>query len=437
MTTGSRLVFKLLAAQLIVLIIPIVALIAFRSAHLPRAAEEAARAQLRDLAFVLAAGGLPRKLPPGLAVALLPDADTGATGDEDLLAFCRALRDSHELHSGAVLRWRPLEMTTAARGAQGWVIVSEPRSRVIPSLFPHVRRVAMVVRLTLGAAILLNLLFAWSLLRPLRRLRDQAQRLADGEPGADVPEIEGVVQDEVGDIARALNRLVRRLAAQRDALVAYAAESSHRMRTSLAAVRGSAEILREKDVPDAVRERFADRIITETGCMSAALRDTLTLARLESGETRLEPRDVDLAARLREIVDSLSALAKGVSWETIGMDRAFPAWLDAERIDEAIAAIVENAVKYAAPAGRVRLSLARDARGIVISVEDSGCGILPAARERLFDRFFTTGEPLPDGTPASGLGLAIARAIVRLHGGEIAAGASDLGGAAFTITLPG
>lgn len=298
------------------------------------------------------------------------------------------------------------------------------------SSIDQIRMTAIVVELTLLAAVLLSVLVAWSILRPLARLQDAAERVAKGERRISGP-IGG--EDEIGDSVAAVDRLLGRLDEQMKTLVVYAAESSHRMRTSLAAVRGAAEILREERVPEDIRKRFSGHIVTEVGRMERSLRETLTLARLESGSLTPHYSNVDVGPRLLETAE---AIMRDTALETVGFSTAHMIRCDIELVQDAVAALLENAVKFAAPNGRIRLSISGEMDRIAILVEDSGPGLKTDVADRIFDRFFTTGEPAPDGSPATGLGLPIARAIARLHKGDLTGERSDLGGARFIFTIP-
>lgn len=156
--------------------------------------------------------------------------------------------------------------------------------------------------------------------------------------------------------------------------------------------------------------------------------DLRTFARL--GEAELKP--ADLAATLRATLRvGSTAVAAGVQVE---VDLAELAPLDCApaRVNQAVLNLFTNAARAAAPRGRVRVRLREVTGGAVVEVEDSGPGVRPDLRERVFEQFYTTQTP----AGGMGLGLHLAREVARAHGGELSVGDSDLGGALFRLTLP-
>ena len=112
-------------------------------------------------------------------------------------------------------------------------------------------------------------------------------------------------------------------------------------------------------------------------------------------------------------------------------------WADPDRLHQVLTNLLANAIKFSPPGGRVAITARADTEGLVrFAVEDTGPGISPAERERVFDKFYQVGRVESERPPGTGLGLTIARHLVELHGGRIWVEDAPHGGAAFVIVLP-
>ena len=167
--------------------------------------------------------------------------------------------------------------------------------------------------------------------------------------------------------------------------------------------------------------------------MERLVSDLLMLARLDEG-AELHYQQLDPSLYLRELLDD-PTVGAGVELDEVppGTLRADP-----DRIAQVVRNLLRNAREHAGPAGQVRVSARAVGGRIAIEVSDDGAGIPAAQRDRIFDRFHRVGTSRARETGGAGLGLAIARAIVELHGGRIwAAGRSPTGGARITFEVPG
>ncbi len=204
------------------------------------------------------------------------------------------------------------------------------------------------------------------------------------------------------------------------ALGQMSAVLAHEIRNPLASLKGNAQLLaRGLDAEDKAKAK-ADRVVTEAIRLESLTNDLLEFAR--SGT--LERVAVDPAALLREAADAIAA-------ERIAVDAggAPAAWqLDRERIRQVLTNLLENAVQ--AGDGAVQARVTATAGALVYEVRDHGSGIPDGEIERIFEPFHTLR------TRGTGLGLAVARRLVEMHGGTITAANADDGGARFTVTLP-
>ncbi len=228
---------------------------------------------------------------------------------------------------------------------------------------------------------------------------------------------------------------LRRTEAVRRDLVANV---SHELRTPVAALKAVVEALEDGalEAPEVARD-FVARMHVEVDGLARLVEELLELSRLESGQLRLRLQTIDLGSVVAAAAERLRPLA-----ERHGLELAVqaPAGLpavraDPERIQQVVANLVHNAVKFTPPGGRVLVTAERRDDGVAVVVADTGIGIAPEALPRVFERFYKTDRARATG--GTGLGLAIAKHLVQAHGGRIWAESAGEGhGAVFTFTLP-
>lgn len=216
----------------------------------------------------------------------------------------------------------------------------------------------------------------------------------------------------------------------------FVSDVSHELRTPLTAIRGAAETLLDGDVAPDDQERFLSTIAAEAERLTRLANDLLTLQRIEgaTGELpikRIAPRvAADRAAAMLEPLIE----ARGV---TLAVTGAAPDVLgDADRIQQVLVNLIDNASRMVGAGGSVRVDLSSDDRYAILTVSDNGPGIADENPERLFDRFYRADSSRTRQSGGAGLGLAIVRAIVTAHAGTIEACNLPEGGSQFTVRLP-
>ena len=212
---------------------------------------------------------------------------------------------------------------------------------------------------------------------------------------------------------------------------------SHDLRTPLATIMASASSLRQNDVvwTEDERQGFAQAIEQEAERLNRLVGNLLDLSRIEAGSLRPEKSWQDLEALIEDTLDRLrSVTARHHVRVDMPKDLA-PVWIDPVEIGQVIYNLVENATKYAAPDTEITLEVRRISGALAIVVSDRGPGIPAQSIPHLFDPFYRVmdGRPRPQGL---GLGLAIVRGLVEVHGGRVCVENRPGGGAQFTFTLP-
>ena len=212
----------------------------------------------------------------------------------------------------------------------------------------------------------------------------------------------------------------------------FLSDASHELKTPLTVILSSADLLKTSAQPE--QRQYVDNISVESRRMKALVEDMLTLSRTESGRAPpFEPLD------LSDLVTDAALRFEPVAFEAghpLQYDIQNGASLsgDRQQLDQLLDILLDNAVKYAAKAAPIRLTLDISGRNAVLAVENPGDPIPPDKLPHLFDRFYRVDDART-GAGGFGLGLAIARQIVRRHKGTITA-ASDARATRFTVTLP-
>ncbi len=268
----------------------------------------------------------------------------------------------------------------------------------------------------------------------LDALVSQAARVEAGDYAARVETV-GPVPAPVRELARGFNTMAARLEADESTRRTLLADVTHELRTPLAVVRGSVEAILDGVHPADTAHLGA--ILEETEVLDRLIEDLRTLALSEAGALSLHREPTDLAVLAGDVATSFDAAAARVGLEiTTRIADDLPLLdVDPVRIREVLANLVANAVRHTPRGGRVSIAADRTHEGagdaVDIRVRDTGPGIDPAILPHVFERF--ARGPRSTG---SGLGLSIARGLVELHGGTIAAELPPGGGTEIRIHLP-
>jgi len=284
-----------------------------------------------------------------------------------------------------------------------------------------------------GMAALLSFPLARSLVRRIVLLAAGTHRLASGRFDTLIADDSG---DELGQLARDFNALARTLAANETARRQWVADISHELRTPVAILRGEIEALRDGIRP-ATPEALAS-LQDETARLQRLIDDLHQLALADLGALSCRRESLDLTALLAEVGEDYRPLLARQRLELV-LDLPPAAVVlrgDTQRLRQLCDNLLENALKYTDPPGRVELALALRGGKALLTLSDSAPGVPAEALPRLFDRLYRVESSRNRATGGSGLGLSICRAIVAAHNGTISAHPSPLGGVRIEVLLP-
>jgi heavy metal sensor kinase len=310
-------------------------------------------------------------------------------------------------------------------------ISSDERDDVLEA-FPRVFGYVALPLLLL--ALLGGLVMANAALRPVRRIVGTLEAIArtgDVRERAPVPAERGEFADVLGLFNRMLDRIEGLVGRLRDTLD----DVAHDLRTPLTALRGTAEVALARDrEPEAYREALG-RVVEAAGAAQATLDAVLDVAEAEAGALALDLAPLDVDDLAHDVADLYGLVAdeKGVAL-TVEVGGAGAARGDRQRLRRALANLVDNAVKYTPPGGRVVLTTGRAGAEAWVRVHDTGPGIAPDELPRIWDRLYRSDRTRHER--GLGLGLGLARAVAEAHGGRVVAESAVGEGSTFTLAVP-
>ncbi len=336
-----------------------------------------------------------------------------------------------------------------------WVVVEQPYSEALSTVFGTLRRTLGFVLLGLALAFAASYLLARMFAAPILRVQRGAARIGAGDLAARIELHSG---DEIEDLATEFNKMaaqleeyttgLEKMVTEKTAQLELAnrhkseflANMSHELRTPLNAVIGFSDVLKEQyfgPLNDKQQEYVRD--INESGQhLLSLINDILDLSKIEAGRMDLDLSRFNLPAA---IDNALVLVRERAHRHNLRLKSAIAADIgdmvaDERKLKQILINLLSNAVKFSHPGGWVLITASRGTSEVMISVKDSGMGIAPQDQAAIFDEFHqlkTSGSAKQEGT---GLGLSLAKRFTELHGGRISVESSVGRGATFTFTLP-
>ncbi|MCU1350086.1 MAG: sensor histidine kinase [Acidobacteria bacterium] len=211
---------------------------------------------------------------------------------------------------------------------------------------------------------------------------------------------------------------------------------SHEVRTPLAGLRSAAETFEHGGLTEQQEEQLRNVILRQLARIERLVQDLSELNRIESGELVLERRPVELRALVGELVDDLRDRLAGSPMTVSVHGSESTAFVDPLRAQQIFSNLLDNACKHGGNRGEIVVEVSADQRDAIVRVSDQGEGIPPNEIDRIFNRFYRVDKSRSQAVPGVGLGLAIAKHLVLLHGGSIRAYNREGGGATFEVRVP-
>ena len=280
--------------------------------------------------------------------------------------------------------------------------------------------------LTMAAVFPIGLLLAggggWLLarraLRPVDRMAETARRISAEHLAARLEDTGA--KDELSRLAQTLNEMLERLDTSFRQIRQFSADASHELQTPLTILKGEIEVALRQPRSAEEYQAVLKSALEEIDRVTRLVEGLLLLARADAGVLRMDLRPVDLAQLVEDVYAQAKILAdsRGVAL-FLGAMEPLSVQGDYDRLRRVLLNLVDNGIKYTPSGGRVTLSLRRDGDWVSFRVADSGIGLSPEDREKIFERFYRSAEARSRDEGGAGLGLCIARSIVEAHGGKI------------------
>ncbi|MBB3178045.1 ATP-binding protein [Variovorax sp. Sphag1AA] len=290
--------------------------------------------------------------------------------------------------------------------------------------------VALAVTVGWAGALMTGRVFA-----AIGNVVQQARRI--GETSLDKRLPHPGTNDEIGRLVDTLNDMLERLQHAFDAQYHFTADASHELRSPLSRLRTELELALRRPRDPEVYVETLNSCMEEVERLTLLVEELLLLARLDTGQEHIPAESVTLNQLAEAAVQRLESRARERQVALV-VDAPVPvvAHIGRGPADLVLANLLDNALKFSSPGGRVTVRIAKEGEEALMSVADAGPGLREGEMSRLFDRFFRGSAARRDGAPGVGLGLALSQAMMNAHGGQIEASNLPGGGALFTMRLP-
>lgn len=343
------------------------------------------------------------------------------------------------------------------------VIIEQPVGEAYQPLYASMLRTSSLLFIGLGLAVLASLFLARHVVRPLGRLREGVERIAKGDLDFRLQldtgdEIE-ILAEEFNKMAVALRGAYKDLEEKirertQELVVAneklkeldklksrFLSNVSHELRTPLTAIDGLAANMLDGitgQLNDKQFEYLTD-IKTSTDRLARLIEELLDLSVIEAGRVELKPEFLSLEGLVGEVANNLKAVGKEklIEIRVGSVDPGITAWVDRDRIAQVLTNLIANAMKFAPAQGQVVITAHRNGSlWAEVSIADTGAGIPFEEQDKIFDEFYQVSRPAREKSQGVGLGLAISKELVEMHGGKIWV-ESEIGkGSTFHFTVP-
>jgi signal transduction histidine kinase len=313
----------------------------------------------------------------------------------------------------------------------GWLIVAKPEAELREQWLTLLGRLALALAVGIALAGVLFLWLSRRLTEPVRALTRATVDVAAGRYDVDIPESGGT--DEIALLSERFRGMVAKLAEAEQLKRSFLMSVSHELRTPLTAIRGHVEAMREGIVtePEHVAASL-DIVAAETDRLERLVGDVLDLAKLQAHRFTVRREEVDLERVLDQAYGAFAeeARRREIDYRLSGSDEAPVIVSDGDRVLQVITNLLSNAFRWTPDGGRIELGLDESNGTVAVDVRDSGPGVPPSQRSRIFEAFVSQDA---DGT---GLGLPIARELAVALGGGLELQSETGRGSRFRLVLP-
>ena len=273
-----------------------------------------------------------------------------------------------------------------------------------------------------GITVLIVIMFvammSYQMVRPLRQMSNAAKRFAVGDFSV---RVHVRSMDEIGELANAFNNMADSLAASEGMRRTFISNVSHELKTPMTSIAGFIDGILDGTIPPERQKHYMNIVSNEVKRLSRLVTSMLSLSRIDNGELKIHPATFDLFSTLISILAGFEQQIIERNLRITGLEkfRAIKVYADPDLIYQVIYNLIENAVKFTDEGGYINFDIEETRFDITVMITNSGEGIPPEDIRFIFDRFYKTDKSRSKDKKGMGLGLFIAKTIMRLHEGDI------------------
>ena len=305
-------------------------------------------------------------------------------------------------------------------------------SDAVPSIFFVFTLVVLLSALLIFS---LTSVYAFNTTRPLKQMTAATKRFAAGDFESRVSVKN---KDEIGELAKSFNEMADSLATMEGIRRNFIANVSHELKTPMTTISGYIDGILDGTIPKTEQEYYLSIVSEETKRLSRLVTSMISLSKIDSGEIKVNKTSFDILDVIFSVLQSFESKLseKELTVEGLDIEENIMVFGDKDLLHQTIYNLVENAIKFTEQNGIIRFEFDKRDGFSIVSIENTGKGILPEDILYVFDKFYKADKSRSSDKRSMGLGLYICRTVVALHGGRITADSKPDDYCRFTFSLP-
>ena len=318
----------------------------------------------------------------------------------------------------------------------GFVLAAQP---VAAGLVPYIGGLFRLFLISMVAALAMAFIvvyfITYRLVRPVHDMARATRQYARGEFGY---RVQATGDDELRQLADAFNSMAISLATLESSRRSFVANVSHELKTPMTSIGGFIDGMLDGTIPEEERRKYLTLVSEEVKRLSRLVTGMLNLSKIEDGELQLNLKPFDVNELLFTTVLRFEQIVASKGLELIGLDTLEPVTITGDRdmLTQVFYNLIDNAVKFTPPGERLEFDARADRDTYVFALRNTGVGVSSEELARIFERFYKTDKSRSYDVKGAGLGLYLARTIVKMHGGTISAESDGESYTTFFVAIP-
>lgn len=317
----------------------------------------------------------------------------------------------------------------------GFVFTISPASNLHEYLLSNLQTYLLSMVFVLLCAMLMTYLFTVHLVRPLHHMSVAVQKFGNGDFSYRIP-VKG--QDEMAQLAAAMNAMAQSLASAEESSRSFVANVSHELKTPMTTIGGFIDGILDGTIPPEKEKHYLQIVSDEVRRLSRLVRAMLDLSRIDNGSIKLSPREFDLTDVCCHTLLSFETRIEEKHLNIMGLENCSPCIVsaDPDLIGQVVYNLIDNAVKFTNEGGTVSIRVESTDSRVGFTIRNSGAGIPGEEMPHIFERFYKSDKSRGLDKTGVGLGLFIVKSVINLHGGEIYVRSAEGEYCEFSFWLP-